>query len=71
MKYKRRYKTITITVSLSEENEIGKQKIDDITTNLIYRTTKTINTTITSHNRFKRNKIDNDGIEVRTFPNNI
>ena len=71
MKYKRRYKTITITISLSEENEIGKHKIDEITTKLIDRTTKTINTTITSHNRFKRNKIDNDGIEVKKFPNNI
>ena len=35
MKYKRKYKTITITISLSEENEIGKHKIDEITTKLI------------------------------------
>lgn len=71
MKYNRKYKTITITVSISEMNVDGSHEIDKLTTNLINKTTKTINKTIKSHNRFKKHKIDNDGISINTFPNNI
>ena len=43
MKYNRKYKTITITVSISEMNVDGSHEIDKLTTNLINKTTKTIN----------------------------
>ncbi len=64
----RKYKTITITVSLSEYSS-GTHNLDKFTTELINKTTKTINRAIKSHNRFRDNKIDNEGISVKTFPN--
>ena len=69
--FKRKYKTITIKVSLSEFNVDYEHTLNELTTKIINKTNKSINTTIKRHNRFKEYKIDLDTIESHTFPNNI
>ena len=69
--FKRKYKTITIRVSLSEFNHDYEHSINELTTKIINKATKSINTTVKRHNRFKDYKIDLDSIESYTFPNNI
>jgi hypothetical protein len=64
-----KYKTITITVELSEF--AYTHEIDELTTRLIRETSRKINRTIKSHNRFKDYKINADSITIKTFPNNI
>lgn len=71
MNNNREYKVITITVSLSEWNPDGMHELNELTTKIINRTSRTINRTIKSHNRFKTYQVDNDGISIKTFPNNI
>lgn len=69
--FKRKYKTITIRVSLSELNIDNQHTLNDLTTKIINNTNKSITKTIKRHNRFKDIKIDLDSIESHTFPNNI
>jgi hypothetical protein len=71
MNNNREYKVITITLSLSEWNPDGTHDLNELTTKIINRTSRTINRTIKSHNRFKTYQVDNDGINIKTFPNNI
>jgi len=71
MNSNRKYKVITITVSLSEWNPDNLHEINELTTKIVDRTSRTINRTIKSHNRFKSYKVDNDDISIKTFPNNI
>jgi hypothetical protein len=71
MNSNRKYKVITITVSLSEWNPDDLHEINELTTKIVERTSRTINRTIKSHNRFNTYKVDNDGISIKTFPNNI
>lgn len=66
----RKYKTITITVDLSEFNP-SLNTLDDLTTILVRKTSRKINRTIKSHNQFKSYKVNIDGISIKTFPNNI
>jgi hypothetical protein len=66
-----KYKTITITVELSEFAYAHRHEIDELTTRLIRETSRKINRTIKSHNRFKDYKINADSITIKTFPNNI
>lgn len=65
-----KYKTITITLDLSEFNP-SLNTLDDLTTILVRKTSRKINRTIKSHNRFKPYKVNIDGISIKTFPNKI
>lgn len=69
--FKRKYKTITIKVSLSEFNMDNEHTLNELTTKIINKTNQVINTTVKRHNRFKEYKVDLDSLESYTFPNNI
>jgi len=69
--FKRKYKTITIKVSLSEFTIDNEYTLNELTTKIINKTNQAINTTVKRHNRFKEDKIDLDSLEFHTFPNNI
>lgn len=64
-----KYKTITITLELSEL--AYTHEIDELTTRLVRDTSRKINRIIKSHNRFKIDKVNTDSITIKTFPNNI
>lgn len=67
----RKHKVITITVSLSEWNPDNLHEINNLTTKIVEKTSRIINRTIKSHNRFKTYKVDSDEISIKTFPNNV
>jgi len=69
--FKRKFKTITIKISLSEFNDNSEHTLNELTTKIINKTNKSINSTIKRHNRFKEYKVDLDSMESYTFPNNI
>jgi hypothetical protein len=68
---KRKFKTITIKVELSEFNHIGEHTINQLSTKIINKTSKAINSTIKKHNFFNEYKVDLDAIDTYVFPNNI
>jgi hypothetical protein len=68
---KRKYKTITIKIELSEFNHVDEHTINYLSTKIINKTNKVINSTIKRHNFFNQYKVDLDAINTYVFPNNI
>ena len=69
--FKRKFKTLTIKIHLSEFNVEGEHTMNKLVTKIIDKTNGAINGTIKRHNRFNDYKVDFDGMSVDVFPNNI
>jgi hypothetical protein len=69
--FKRKFKTLTIKIHLSEFNVEGEHTMNKLVTKIINKTNSAINGTIKRHNRFNDYKVDVDGLIFDVFPNNI